>query len=121
MDFEKEKAIHAALLGAIRKGLVRSAHDCSEGGLAVAIAESTFGTGLGASIDLGATTERPDIVLFNETQGRILLTTRSADASALERTRRQWRPLPQDRRGDGKAGVDHQDGSEFPQMESGGS
>jgi phosphoribosylformylglycinamidine synthase len=84
LDFEKEKAIHAALLGVIRKGLVRSAHDCSEGGLAVAIAESTFGTNLGASIDFGTTTVRADVVLFNETQGRIVITVKPSDVSALE-------------------------------------
>jgi phosphoribosylformylglycinamidine synthase len=84
LDFEKEKAIHNALLGVIRKGFVRSAHDCSEGGLAVAIAESTFGTNLGASIDFGATEQRPDVVLFNETQGRIVITVKPSDVSALE-------------------------------------
>jgi phosphoribosylformylglycinamidine synthase len=84
LDFDKEIAIHNALLEVIRKGLVRSAHDCSEGGLAVAIAESTFGTNLGASIDLGATTDRPDVVLFNETQGRIGISVKASDVSALE-------------------------------------
>jgi len=85
MDFAKEIAIHNALLGVIRKGLVRSAHDCSEGGLGVAIAESCFGNSLGASIDLGSTDQRPDVVLFNETQGRIVISVKSADVAALEK------------------------------------
>jgi phosphoribosylformylglycinamidine synthase len=85
MDFAKEIAIHNALLGVIRKGLVRSAHDCSEGGLAVAIAESCFGNSLGASIDFGATNVRPDMVLFNETQGRIVISVKTSDTSALEK------------------------------------
>jgi phosphoribosylformylglycinamidine synthase len=85
MDFEKEKSIHAALLGVIRKGLVSSAHDCSEGGIAVAIAESTFGTNLGVSIDLGASNERPDVVLFNESQGRIVISVRASNAAVLEK------------------------------------
>jgi phosphoribosylformylglycinamidine synthase len=85
LDFEKEKAIHAALLGVIRKGLVRSAHDCSEGGLAVAIAESTFGTNLGASIDLGETGDRPDVVLFNETQGRIVISVKASNVASLQK------------------------------------
>jgi len=84
MDFEKEKAIHTALLAVIRKGLVQSAHDCSEGGLAVTIAESCFANSLGASIDLGSTDQRPDVLLFNETQGRIVISVKSADVSALE-------------------------------------
>jgi phosphoribosylformylglycinamidine synthase len=85
MDFDKEKAIHAALLGVIRKGLVRSAHDCSEGGLAVAIAESCFGNGLGAAIDLGATSDRSDVVLFNETQGRIVISVKESHVASLEK------------------------------------
>jgi phosphoribosylformylglycinamidine synthase len=85
LDFEKEKATHAALLGAIRKGLVRSAHDCSEGGLAVTLAESCFGNSLGAAIDLGATDQRPDVVLFNETQGRIVISVKASDVASLEK------------------------------------
>jgi phosphoribosylformylglycinamidine synthase len=85
LDFEQEKAIHAALLGVIRKGLVRSAHDCSEGGLAVAIAESCFGNELGAAIDLGATRDRSDVVLFNETQGRIVISAKASDVASLEK------------------------------------
>jgi phosphoribosylformylglycinamidine synthase len=85
LDFAKEIAIHNALLGVIRKGLVQSAHDCSEGGLGVAIAESCFGNSLGASIDLGSADQRPDVVLFNETQGRIVISVKSADVAALEK------------------------------------
>jgi len=85
LDFDKEIAIHNALLGVIRKGFVRSAHDCSEGGLGVAIAESCFGNSLGASIDLGATDQRPDVVLFNETQGRIVISIKASDAATLEK------------------------------------
>jgi phosphoribosylformylglycinamidine synthase len=85
MDFTQEKAIHVALLGVIRKGLVQSAHDCSEGGLAVTIVESCFGNSLGASIDLGSADQRPDVVLFNETQGRIVISVKSSDIASLEK------------------------------------
>jgi phosphoribosylformylglycinamidine synthase len=84
LDFDKEIALHQTLLGLIRKGLVRSAHDCAEGGLAVALAESCFGTSLGAAVDFGATTERPDVILFNETQGRIVISVKPSQSSALE-------------------------------------
>jgi len=84
MDFAQEKAIHAALLSVIRKGLVQSAHDCSEGGLAVTIAESCFFNSLAASIDLGSTNQRPDVLLFNETQGRIVISVKSSNVSTLE-------------------------------------
>jgi phosphoribosylformylglycinamidine synthase subunit PurL len=84
LDFDKEIALHQALLGLIRKGLVHSAHDCAEGGLAVALAESCFGTSLGAVLDFGATSERPDVILFNETQGRIVISVKPSQAAALE-------------------------------------
>ena len=84
VDFEKEKAVHNALLGIIRKGLVRSAHDCSEGGLAVALAESCFGTAFGASIDLEETGQRVDVDLFNESQGRIVISVSPSNRSFVE-------------------------------------
>ena len=84
LDFDKEIALHQTLLGVIRKGLVQSAHDCAEGGLAVALAESCFGNGLGAAADLCTVDQRPDLTLFNETQGRILITVKPSDAAVLE-------------------------------------
>jgi phosphoribosylformylglycinamidine synthase len=84
IDFEKEIAIHQALLRLIRKGLVASAHDCSEGGLAVALAESCFGTKFGASVDLGETDQRSDVLLFNESQGRVLISVSPSDAPHVE-------------------------------------
>jgi phosphoribosylformylglycinamidine synthase len=79
---EDELAIHGALLDAIEAGLVKSAHDCSEGGVAVSLAECAIASGLGASValddDLDAVAS-----LFSETQGRIVLTCAEADAEAL--------------------------------------
>ena len=75
--------------------LVKSAHDCSEGGLAVALAECCIsGPKLfGASIDLGPTPLRTDVALFNESQSRIIISVNPADlgpALALL----IWRNLP---------------------------
>ena len=78
LDFERELAVQNALRDLIRVGQVRSAHDCSEGGLAVALAESCFNPAgsLGAQIDLAAAgRERLDQILFNETQSRIVIST----------------------------------------------
>jgi phosphoribosylformylglycinamidine synthase len=78
LDFAREVALQNALRDLIRGGWVRSAHDCSEGGLAVALAESCFNPGgsLGAMIDLQAAGKRRlDEVLFNETQSRIVIST----------------------------------------------
>ena len=86
IDFERELALQNAVRELIRAGYVRSAHDCSEGGLAVAIAESCFNPGgfLGATIDLAdAGAQRLDQVLFNETQSRVVISTVPENAEAV--------------------------------------
>jgi phosphoribosylformylglycinamidine synthase subunit PurL len=89
-DLAHEKAVHEALLALIRAGLVRSAHDCSEGGLAVALAESCIshqiarGTPelIGASVDLSPFDGlRLDALLYGESQGRIVFSTRRTQAN----------------------------------------
>jgi phosphoribosylformylglycinamidine synthase len=79
---EDELEIHRALLEAIDMGLVKSAHDCSEGGVAVALAESAIGGGVGASVALDDDLA-PVFSLFSETQGRIVLTCSEDFADAL--------------------------------------
>ncbi|MBK8955818.1 MAG: phosphoribosylformylglycinamidine synthase subunit PurL [Saprospiraceae bacterium] len=72
-DLEKEFQLHKNIQGLIRNQLVRSAHDLSEGGLFVALAESCFSPAqLGFSIHLPQGI-RSDIALFSEDQGRILV------------------------------------------------
>jgi len=82
LDLAVERRLHRAVLGAIRQGLVASAHDLSEGGLAAALAESGFGRGLGATVDF-ATDLRPDLALFSESQSRILLSAKPEQADKL--------------------------------------
>ncbi|HEY4391897.1 MAG TPA: phosphoribosylformylglycinamidine synthase subunit PurL [Paenibacillus sp.] len=75
LDLNKEKSLLNAVLKAIQSGFVQSAHDLSEGGLAVALAESCISGGLGAQIELPASELRADIALFSESQSRILLSS----------------------------------------------
>jgi len=86
LDLKKEKALHEFILKAIEKALVKSAHDCSEGGLAVAIAESCI-TGpkpVGAYCNTPLPEKiRPDALLFGETQSRILLSISPKDQGAV--------------------------------------
>jgi len=74
LDLKKEKAVQELCLEGIRAGLIKSAHDCSEGGLAVALAESCISGNIGAEINLvKENLELPEL-LFGETQSRIIVT-----------------------------------------------
>lgn len=82
IDLATEKKVNGAVLDAIQQGLVASAHDLSEGGIAAAAAESCISGGLGAEIAL--TSElRADHLLFSESQSRILLSAKPDKAAAL--------------------------------------
>ena len=74
IDLGFEKRLHAFVLAAAADGLLRSAHDVSEGGLAVALAECCLSSPdrLGARVDLEASM-RGDVLLFGESQSRVLL------------------------------------------------
>jgi phosphoribosylformylglycinamidine synthase II len=91
-DLEVAKTLHTTLLGLIQSGLVKSAHDCSEGGLAVAIAESCISqlVGretprlIGATIDLSQVKDiRLEALLFGETQSRVVVSCAALDATKV--------------------------------------
>jgi len=78
LDMEREKRLQAAVREIVAGGLAESAHDVSDGGLAVALAECSFGaSGIGAQIDL-ASDLRPEILCFHEGPSRVLLSTADA-------------------------------------------
>ncbi|HZN05083.1 MAG TPA: phosphoribosylformylglycinamidine synthase subunit PurL, partial [Candidatus Polarisedimenticolia bacterium] len=86
VDLKKEKALHDALRAAIAADLVASAHDCSEGGLAAALAECCITNPAGA---IGARVAlegngRADALLFGEAPSRIIVSTTTENASRLE-------------------------------------
>jgi len=75
LDFTRERLTQDTVRGLIQGGLLRSAHDLAEGGLLLALAECGFGPNrLGAEVTLPDEV-RPEVLLFNETQSRFLLTT----------------------------------------------
>lgn len=82
LDLDTEKKVQDVVLGAIQKGLVASAHDLSEGGIAAALAESCISGGIGANVSLTSDL-RPDHLLFSESQSRILLSAKPDQADAL--------------------------------------
>jgi len=90
IDIEEEKAVQEACLEAIKSKIINSAHDCSEGGLAITLAESCISKAermLGAVIKLDGLKERDirlDEVLFAETPSRIVVSISKDKLSVLE-------------------------------------
>jgi len=78
VDFELERRVQATCREGIRRRFLNSAHDCAEGGLAVALAECCIFGELGAEIELGAVSgeRRWDEILFGESASRILVSVK---------------------------------------------
>ncbi len=74
VDLDLEARLHDLVLELIERKLINSAHDCSDGGLLVAVAESCFNSSklLGAKLDI-AISGRPDVALFGESHSRIVI------------------------------------------------
>ncbi len=91
LDIARELAVQNSVRELIRAGLVKSAHDCSEGGLAVALAECCFNPErlFGANVDisntkmLGDEKEQSRDILFNESQSRVILSVDPGDVEKI--------------------------------------
>jgi phosphoribosylformylglycinamidine synthase len=83
LDLALERRLQDLLLDANDRRLLRSAHDCAEGGLAVALAESCVAGGIGLDASHLAFEGRLDAALFGERQSRIVVSTAAADAEPL--------------------------------------
>src|SRR5262245_19008821 len=93
LDLDAEKAVQKVCLEAIQAGLVRSAHDCSDGGLAVALAESCFSSygrdAIGAGIDLSEHAKSTGLrlspaLLFGESPSRITISLKPEHVSGVK-------------------------------------
>jgi phosphoribosylformylglycinamidine synthase len=88
VDLNAEKVLQQLLVAGTREGLLRSAHDCAEGGLAVTLAECSFGTGgIGSSVDLPAV-DAPAAwasvaTLFSESASRVVVSVAPEHVAAL--------------------------------------
>ncbi len=93
IDLQKEKRLHDGLRQLIVTGGIKSAHDCSEGGLLVALAECCISHHvaretpklIGAQINLSGKT-RLDALLYGETQSRIIISVSSHDSQKITKT-----------------------------------
>ena len=90
VDAAGARRLYEALSAAMAEGLVASCHDCSDGGLGVALAETAFAGGLGMDVDLrlvpGASDLRDDVTLFSETPSRFVVTVHAEHVAAFEAT-----------------------------------
>lgn len=82
LDLSELNSRMKKLLGAMQSGYVKSSHDTSEGGLGVCLAETLFGSELGAKVTLDLTKEE----LFSETLGRFIVSVAKKDQAEFEKT-----------------------------------
>jgi phosphoribosylformylglycinamidine synthase len=88
LDLNLERGVQAFVMKAIRSGWIRSAHDCSDGGLAVALFESCIGHEeqlWGLDVNFGSVKIRPDALLFGESQSRIVISFDAELATTIEK------------------------------------
>jgi phosphoribosylformylglycinamidine (FGAM) synthase-like enzyme len=84
IDLEAERRVQAVCLEAAQRGLLSAAHDCADGGLTVALAESCIAGGLGLDASALSIDGRRDAALFGEQQSRIVVALAEPAAAALE-------------------------------------
>jgi phosphoribosylformylglycinamidine synthase len=88
VNAKKARALYEALSRAMGKGLVASCHDCSDGGLGVALAETAFAGALGMEVDLrkvpSSGVDQDEMLLFSESQSRFVVTVAAENQTAFE-------------------------------------
>src|SRR5579859_6719278 len=84
LELEKEAALQKAVIELVQEGLLDSAHDCSEGGVAVALAEKAFPNGVGGRVNLASGGLFPEYALFAEDASRIVVSCDPANVSRIK-------------------------------------
>ncbi|HKL12616.1 MAG TPA: AIR synthase-related protein, partial [Halanaerobiales bacterium] len=84
IDLKLEKRVQDTVFKAVKEGIVKSAHDCSEGGLAVALAESCFKNEIGVNIKIEENIS-DKALLFGETQSRIIVSIAQDNENILKK------------------------------------
>ena len=83
LDLERERSLHSLLVESARRDLIRSAHDCGDGGLAIALTESAMAGRTGFAVSIPG--DLPShVALFAESASRAVVTVDPARASELE-------------------------------------
>jgi phosphoribosylformylglycinamidine synthase II len=84
LDLEKEAALQKAVIEVIQQGLVDSAHDCSDGGLAVTLAEKALPKGMGARVNVASGGLPAEFVLFGEDSSRVVVSCDPVHVSRIK-------------------------------------
>ena len=90
IDLDMERRIQRCCLEAIKRGFIRSAHDCSDGGLLVAIAESCIAGDIGFKSESWKVKGRLDSAFFGEHQSRVVVSISGGSAVKLSKVARKW-------------------------------
>ncbi len=84
LDLEDEASLQKTVIELVQQGLTDSVHDCSDGGLAVALAEKAFPNGVGARVNLAACGLFGEFVLFGEDASRIVISCDPANLARIK-------------------------------------
>ena len=84
LNLAHEAALQKCVLQLVGQSLIESAHDCSDGGLATALAESSFVNKVGIKVSLNSRERAPEMVLFGEDASRILLSCDRNKSAAIK-------------------------------------
>ncbi len=84
LQLEKEAALQKALVELAQAGLLDSAHDCSEGGIAVTLAESAMAKGIGMSVNLPSSGLPAEFALFGEDASRVVTSCDQSHLSGIQ-------------------------------------
>jgi phosphoribosylformylglycinamidine synthase subunit PurL len=90
LDLEKEATLQRALVALIQAGLVESAHDCAEGGLAVALGEAALPVGVGLEVSLPKQKLAREFVLFAEDASRVVLSCDPLHLARIEQIAEEY-------------------------------
>ena len=90
LDLRHEAALQKCLRELILSHAIESAHDCSDGGLAVALAESAFPAGVGAEINLNSEGSFAEALLFGEDASRIVISCDPKRAEIIKQVALKW-------------------------------
>jgi phosphoribosylformylglycinamidine synthase len=90
LDIENEATLQRALVAMIQAALVESAHDCADGGLAVALVEASLPAKTGCTVGLAKSKLALEFLLFGEDAGRVVISCDPAKLSRIQQVAEEF-------------------------------